>query len=125
MFQSLIFALLLFVLNAFSQGKAEITFEKEVLKLGKVKEGEILNFEYPFINTGNEPLLISEIKVACTCTKFDYPKNPIAPGEKSSIKVSFDTHNKIGYQDRTLEIYYNSKKSPKIIRFKVDVDNKK
>jgi hypothetical protein len=125
MYQSLIFALLLFVLNAFPQGKAEITFEKEVLKLGKVKEGEILNFEYPFINTGNEPLLISEIKVACTCTKFDYPKNPIAPGEKSSIKVSFDTHNKIGYQDRTLEIYYNSKKSPKIIRFKVDVDNKK
>jgi hypothetical protein len=122
---TLLSILMLFFINGFSQGKAEFSFEKEVVKLGKVKEGEILNFEYPFTNTGTEPLLITEIKVACTCTKFDYPKNPIAPGEKSSIKVSFDTHNKIGYQDRTLEIFYNSKKSPKIIRFKVDVDNKK
>lgn len=111
--------------NVFSQEKANFKFEKEVIKLGKVKEGEVLNFEYPFINSGNEPLLINDIKVACTCTKFEYPKNPIAPGEKATIKVSFDTKNKIGYQDRTLEIYSNSPKSPKILRFKVDVDNKK
>lgn len=116
--------ILIFV-HAFSQGKADFSFEKEVLKFGKVKEGEILNFEYPFINSGTEPLLISDIKVACTCTKFEYPKSPVAPGEKALIKVSFDTNNKIGYQDRTLEIFSNAKKSPKIIRFKVDVDNKK
>lgn len=111
--------------NVFSQSKADFKFEKEVIKFGKVKEGEVLNFEYTFVNSGTEPLLINEIKVACTCTKFDYPKNPIAPGEKALIKVSFDTKNKIGYQDRTLEIYSNAKKSPKILRFKVDVDNKK
>lgn len=109
----------------FSQGKAELNFEKEIIKLGKVKEGEVLNFEYYFTNTGTEPLLITDIKVACTCTKFEYPKNPVGPGEKQVIKVSFDTKNKIGYQDRTLEVYSNAKKSPKIIRFKVDVDNRK
>jgi hypothetical protein len=117
--------LILFVFSAFSQGKADFAFEKEVLKLGKVKEGEVLNFEFPFTNSGTEPLFITDIKVACTCTKFEYPKSPVAPGEKALIKVSFDTKNKIGYQDRTLEIFSNAKKSPKIIRFKVDVDNKK
>lgn len=117
--------LILFVFSAFSQGKADFTFEKEVLKLGKVKEGEVLNFEYLFTNSGTEPLLITDIKVACTCTKFEYPKSPVAPAEKGLIKVSFDTKNKVGYQDRTLEIFSNAKKSPKIIRFKVDVDNKK
>lgn len=109
----------------YSQGKADFTFEKEVIKLGKVKEGEVLNFEYSFTNSGTEPLIISDIKVACTCTKFEFPKSPVAPGEKQIIKVSFDTKNKIGYQDRTLEIYSNARKSPKIVRFKVDVDNKK
>jgi hypothetical protein len=117
--------LILFVFSAFSQSKADFRFEKEVLKLGKVKEGEVLNFEFPFTNSGTEPLFITDIKVACTCTKFEYPKSPVAPGEKALIKVSFDTKNKIGYQDRTLEIFSNAKKSPKIIRFKVDVDNKK
>jgi hypothetical protein len=124
--RSLFFSfLLLLSLSVFSQGKADFAFEKELIKLGKVKEGEVLNFEYLFTNTGTEPLLISDIKVACTCTKFEFPKSPIAPGEKGIIKVNFDTKNKIGYQDRTLEIFSNAKKSPKIIRFKVDVDNKK
>ena len=111
--------------HIFSQGKADFAFDKEVIKLGKVKEGEVLNFEYSFTNSGTEPLLITDIKVACTCTKFEFPKSPIAPGEKQVIKVSFDTKNKIGYQDRTLEIFSNAKKSPKVIRFKVDVGNKK
>ncbi len=124
--RSVYFSILIFIyIPVFSQGKADFNFEKEVLKFGKVKEGEVLNFEYPFINSGTEPLLISDIKVACTCTKIEYPKSPVAPGEKAIIKVSFDTKNKIGYQDRTLEIFSNAKKSPKIIRFKVDVENKK
>ncbi len=88
---------ILIFIHVFSQGNADFTIEKEVLRLGRVKEGEILNFEFPFTNSGTEPLLITDIKVACACTKFEYPKSPIAPGERAIIKVSFDTKNKIGY----------------------------
>jgi hypothetical protein len=115
-------------LSAFSclaqTGKADFSFHKTVNKFGKVKEGEIITFTYTFTNSGTEPLIISDIKVSCGCTVPKYPKQPIAPGAEETITVTFDTKGKIGYQDRTLEIISNAKKSPAIIRFKGMVDNK-
>ena len=114
---------LISALSCYSQaGKADFKFESEVYKFGKVKEKEVLKFDYKFTNSGTEPLLITEIKVTCGCTVPDYPSQPIPPGKTGIIKVTFDTKSKIGYQDRTLEIFSNAKKSPKIIRFKGTVN---
>lgn len=103
----------------------EIRFEDKTRKFDKTKAGEILYFEYLFVNTGNQPLLITEVKVSCGCTKPDFPAEPINPSGTGIIKVSFDTKGKIGYQDRILEVISNAKNSPEKIRFKGTVDNKK
>lgn len=105
--------------------QAEFSFLKSTIKFPKTKAGEVLRFQYEFTNTGDQPLIITEIKVACSCTKFEFPKEPIAPGQKGIIKVTFDTKDKYGYQDRTLDIYSNVKKNPTKVRFKVVVDEKK
>ena len=67
------------------------------------------------------PLIISNYKVACSCTKANFSKEPILPGQESSIEVTFDTNGKYGYQDRILSIYSNAKKSPIKLRIKVYV----
>jgi hypothetical protein len=109
--------------NAYAQPK--ISFDNKTIKFNKVKAGEILHFDFFFENTGtNEPLIISDIKVTCPCTQFEYPKEPIFPGEKKQIKVTFDTKGKIGYQDRTLEVFTNVSNNPFTLRFKGMVDNK-
>ena len=113
--KALLFATL-FSFPALAQ--AEMKFEKKAIKYPKTKEGKLLQFEYPFTNTGDQPLIISDIKVACTCTQFAYPKRPILPNTKDTIHVTFDTNKKVGWQDRTLEIYSNAKNSPTTIRFK-------
>jgi len=82
-----------------------------------------VTYTYEFTNSGNQPLVISDIKVECPCTKFEFPKEPIRPGEKGQIKMSFDTKGKIGFQDRTLDVYSNAKKNPVKLRFKIMVDN--
>jgi uncharacterized protein (DUF58 family) len=124
----LIFIFGLVLLSALSclaqTGKADFKFESEVYKFGKVKEGEVIEFTYAFTNTGTEPLIIQDIKVTCGCTVPDYPKAPVAPAQTGEIKVKFDTTNKIGYQDRTLEIISNAKNSSQKLRFKGTVDNK-
>lgn len=120
----LFFAILLNSALATAQ-VAEFTFTDANLRLPKTKEGVLLQFEYPFTNSGTAPLVISEIKVQCSCTRFEFPKDPIAPGEKGVIKVSFDTKGKIGYQDRILQVFANTKKSPVELRFRVMIDNKK
>lgn len=122
----LLFIAILWINSALvSAQEAEFSFEQSTIKLPKTKEGEIINFEFKFTNTGKLPLIISEIKVQCTCTTFDFPKQPIQPGAQGVIKVSFDTKGKIGYQDRILEVFANTLKSPVKLRFKVMIDNPK
>lgn len=110
--------------SGWALSQPEFDFSKRVIKLPKTAEGQVVEFSFEFTNSGNEPLLISEVKVQCSCTKVDFPNKPVLPGEKGKLKVSFDTKGKIGYQDRTLEIHYNHPKSPEIVRFKIMIDNK-
>jgi len=118
--------IIIFLNSAFVLGQeAEFSFdEKTTFKFPKTKEGTLLTHTFHFTNTGDAPLIISEYKVACKCTKAIFSKEPVMPGEKGTIKIEFDTQGKIAWQDRTVEIYSNAKKSPLKLRFKVMVDNK-
>jgi len=99
-------------------------FEQKTQNFSKVKPGHVLEFDYAFSNYGDEPLIINNIEVSCSCTKFIFPKRPIATKEKDTIHVTFDTNHKIGYQDRILLVNSNAENSPTKIRFKGMVDNK-
>lgn len=120
-------ALIIILLNSalvFGQ-EAEFSFdEKTTFKFPKTQEGEILSHDFHFTNSGDSPLIISEYKVACKCTKAYFPKEPILPGEVGTIKIEFNTSGKIAWQDRVVEIYSNTKKSPLKLRFKVMVISK-
>lgn len=106
---------MLFVAGAFAQG---LKFEKTKQNAGMVREGEKLVFEYPYENTGTQPVTISEAKFECTCTSVDYPKEPIKPGEKGVIKVTFDTTNKMDRQDRIVQLFTSAQAQPYELRFK-------
>ncbi|MCB0397863.1 MAG: DUF1573 domain-containing protein [Flavobacteriales bacterium] len=115
---------LLFAGFSFAQS-AEFKFEDDVYKFGKVSEDSLLSFDYHFINSGDAPLIIQDIKVTCGCTVPTWPKAPIPPGGKGTIRVTFDTSGKIAYQERTLEVHSNARKSPYKLKFKGTVLNKK
>lgn len=112
-----------FLLPALSDAQPEIKFEDKSLKFDKVEAGEILSFDFIFLNKGDQPLIISDIQVACDCTKPTWPREPVKPGAQDTIHVTFDTSGKIGWQDRILEIHSNSEKSPDKVRFKGVVKN--
>lgn len=46
---------------------------------------------FHFTNTGNSPLLITDVKGSCGCTVSEYPHDAIAPGQSASIRVKYDT----------------------------------
>lgn len=112
----LIFSICLLSLSAFSQ--AQLKFSQTKKKFGFVKQGYIVVLQYEFVNAGNEPLIISEVKAECSCTSVDYMTQPVAPNEKNKIIVKFDTKNTVYRQDRVIEVYSNDPSSPAIIRFK-------
>lgn len=95
-----------------------VSFEKTTQHLGFVRQGDTLNFQYQFTNTGNQPLLITDTKVECGCTVVDKPMNPILPGKQGVIKVTFHTNAAIDRQDRTVTVISNASNSPAVLRFK-------
>ena len=102
---------------------AEFSFDKKVKKFPPTEEGVELSHEWAFTNTGDQPLIITNYKVACTCTQVEYPKEPIPPGESGVIKMTFDSEGKMGWQYRTIQLFANTKKSPIEVEFRVKVLN--
>jgi len=118
------FALLFLVLSSalgFGQ-EAELRFERKLHKFPNAKDGDQLETVFVFQNTGNAPLVFSDFKVTCPCTKAELPQKPILPGEKGQLLVTFDTTGKSYYQDRIIEIFSNSKRGVEKLRIKVFVD---
>jgi len=114
-----VFCLSLFVILALSiHAQSKLKFVDTKKSFGLVKKGELVKLEYEFINDGNQPLVITEAKVECSCTSVDFPKNPIPPKQKGVVIITFDTKTVYDRQDRTVEIVSNAENSSQKIRFK-------
>lgn len=90
-----LFSLLAAVLFCASvMAQAVIKFEKTSLDFGKFRESKVQVCEFVFTNTGNKPLVIQQAFGSCGCTVATPPKDPIAPGAKGVIKVSYNGKGK-------------------------------
>lgn len=112
------FCLLLLFMGLVSYAQSQLKFKDTKKNFGFVKKGEVVTMVYEFTNTGNQPLIITEAKVECSCTTVDFPPHPILPNETGKITVKFDTNSVYDRQDRTVEIKSNAQNSSQNIRFK-------
>jgi len=97
---------------------AIITFETETIDYGTIENNADGNREFKFTNTGNAPLVISNAKGSCGCTVPTWPKEPIAPGASSVIKVKYDT-NRTGAFSKSVTLVSNAINEPtKVLHIK-------
>ena len=94
---------------------AEITIVgDEAINFGEIIQGKDKNIEFIIQNTGTGNLIITNAKASCGCTKLEYPKEIIKPGNKERIKVTFNS-NKIGEQKKNITLTTNATPSIKIL----------
>lgn len=103
-----------------SQSNAEITFEKEVHDFGQIPHNGDGTYEFKYTNTGTDPLLISNCRGSCGCTVPTCHKEPLAPGESTTIRVRYDT-NRVGPFTKSVTVTSNAKNGTKILRIKGEV----
>ncbi len=75
---------------------------------GSIEQGEKVAHIFKFTNTGNEPLVLSNVKPSCGCTTPSWTKEPIAPGDAGEIHVEFDSKGKSGKQTKTVTVTANT-----------------
>jgi hypothetical protein len=57
----------------------------------------------------------------CGCTVPDWPREPIKPGEKGSIKVDFDSAGKSGTNNKIVTVYANIESKTLELKFSANV----
>ena len=102
--------LLLVASFSFAQNADVIQFEKSTQKFMRVDEGHIITLIYRFTYTGDTDLQIIPPTVDCSCTQVILPVGNIAPKSTNTIKIKFDTADKIGWQERSVILQFISNK---------------
>ncbi|MBO4550113.1 MAG: DUF1573 domain-containing protein [Bacteroidaceae bacterium] len=93
-----------------AENYAEITFDTLRYDFGKFSKNDpLVRCSFPFTNTGTAPLIIHQAFASCGCTIPTYTKEPIKPGEKGNIDVTYDGTDKFpGHFQKTITIRSNA-----------------
>jgi len=105
-----VFVCLSSIIQVVAQG--EFVFEKEAHDFGVITEGTQAKFEFKFVNSGNEPIVLSSVNASCGCTTPFYTKDPVMPGETGSIKVNYNSRGRMGAFKKSITIRSNVEKTP-------------
>lgn len=85
-----------------------MSFEEDKHDFGEIFQGDKVEHVFEFENTGNEPLIITNVQTTCGCTAPEWPRDPIAPGQSGKIKVVFNSTGKIGRQNKVITVVSNA-----------------
>ena len=91
------------------KGGAEFKFKEETHDFGTIKEGPVATTVFEFTNVGNEPLIIQSASASCGCTTPEWPKEPVLPGKKGKITVSYNTQGRVAPFTKDVYIVSNAK----------------
>ena len=91
-----------------TKGGASITFNEIEFEFPSMEQGEDVTHSFYFVNSGDAPLVLTEVKGSCGCTGVEYPKQPILPGEKGKIDAEVSTVSKSIGRTFKVRVYVSS-----------------
>ena len=113
-------AMLLVAVAGFAQeevkpkNKGEMKFEKTRHNFGVfAADTAVVTHEFVFTNVGKAPLIIHQANASCGCTVPEYTLEPIQPGEKGKITVTYNGKGRRpGVFRKSITIHNNGRQSP-------------
>lgn len=85
-----------------------IVFQSTKHDFGTIKQedGDVTAY-FEFKNEGTAPLLISNVRTSCGCTRPTWPKSPIEPGATGTISATYRASTRPYYFQKTITVYSN------------------
>lgn len=104
------------IASAQNEKAAVLSVEQNVYDFGTINESDgPVSHSFSVKNEGNMPLVITRVIASCGCTSPEWPKEPIAPGDSTTLKVTFDPDGRPGMFAKTISIYSNGKRGSYIL----------
>lgn len=97
-------------------------FDKLSHDYGKINAGTTNTMSFSLTNKGNAPLVIRKVKASCGCTAPQPQKMLLAPGETTTIDVTYNSHGKEGKQNQTVTVITNDpQRAKQTLKIEADV----
>ena len=64
-------------------------------------------------NSGSSLLMVQDVVTSCGCTKVEYDKYPVPPGQTMDLKVIYEAEES-GRFTKVVTVYSNAKTSPSV-----------
>jgi hypothetical protein len=93
----------------------QLTFQDESHDFGTIKEGIIAEFNFKFTNTGNQPLILMDVRPSCGCTTPDWSKEPVQPGKTGVIHVKYNSAGRPGKFNKSITVTTNIPNETKVL----------
>ncbi len=104
----ILFTAVLFSIAAMAQ-QPVITFEKTTHDFGKINEaGGRVTTVFEFVNEGMIPLVLTNVRASCGCTTPKWTREPIEPGQKGNITVTYNPNGRPGRFQKTVTVTSNA-----------------
>lgn len=102
--------------NQAQTAKSRIAFEKLQHNFGTFKEElGVQTVAFNFKNDGATPLILNNVQASCGCTTPEWTREPVAPGAKGVIKVSYDPKNRPGVFNKTIHVSSNAENADVVL----------
>lgn len=96
------------------------TSNTEMHSFGQIEWKHPVTTQYTITNTGDQPLVLTEVEPDCACSIAQWTKTPIAPGAKGTVNVTFDA-KALGHFNKSVAIYTNAQPHLVYLKFSGEV----
>jgi hypothetical protein len=100
-----------------------LTFPDTAHDFGMIKQGEKVEHDFTFKNTGRSPLIIAGATSTCGCTAPTFTQEPVPPGGTGTIKVVFSSEGKHGKITKGVTVTSNAYPATKVVTIQADVQD--
>lgn len=101
-----------------------ISLPSDTVNCGQVVYKHPVKAEFKMKNSGDKPLVISDVKTSCGCTTVSYPSVAIAPGKTFTVSAVYDAKT-MGHFQKEVGIYSNASDKPLLLTIRGEVVAKK
>jgi len=100
---------------------AKITFKNLIHDFGTIKEADgKVHHKFEFTNSGQVPLIITNVEASCGCTTPSWTKTPVLPNKTGFVDAEFDPANYQNF-DKSITVHSNGEPSSIVLRIRGEV----
>jgi len=93
----------------------KVSVQQLEFDFGDIGQDKLANHSFVISNSGDDVLIIKDVKASCGCTAAKPDKNELKPKESTKIAVSFNPKGRKGPQVKIITVSTNDPEKPKVL----------